>query len=129
MSQKWIEVNDIASGQYSVNNDVRFKNSMLRSGLCDYRDVYIVVKGFKEIMMIKLETKIFKNNDLFRSCISKINNTFIDNAQDLRILMLMYKFLEYSCNYSMTLGSLWNYYKDQVNEDESGNNNTNNNDE
>ena len=38
-----------------------------------------------------------KNNALFRSCLSKINNTFIDNAEDLDIVMAM--LLEYSDNY------------------------------
>ena len=31
--------------------------------------------------------------------------------------MPMYNLLEYSDNYSMTSGSLWNYYRDEVNED------------
>ena len=38
-----------------------------------------------------------KKNALFRSCLSKINNTFIDNAEDLDIAMAM--LLEYSDNY------------------------------
>ena len=42
--KKWIEGNDLSSAQYSVNKNVRFKTSMLRSDLCDYSDAYIVVK-------------------------------------------------------------------------------------
>ena len=49
---------------------------------------------------------IFKNNAPFRSCLSKINNKFIDNAEDLDIVMPMYNLLEYSDNYSMTSRSL-----------------------
>ena len=30
--------------------------------------------------------------------------------------MPMYKLLEYSNNYSMKSGSLWNYYRDEVND-------------
>ena len=52
---------------------------------------------------------IFKNNAPFRSCISKINNTFVDNAEGFGIVVLMYNLLEYSDNYSVTSGSLWNY--------------------
>ena len=48
----------------------------------------------------------FKNNALFRSCISKIKNTFTDNAEDLDSVMPMYNFLQYSNNYFMTSGSL-----------------------
>ena len=40
---------------------------------------------------------------------------FLDNAEDLDIAMPIYSLLEYSDNYSMTLGSLWNYYKDEAN--------------
>ena len=50
-------------------------------------------------------------------CISKINNTFTANAEDLDITVSMYNLLEYSKNYSMTPGDLWNYYTDEVNDD------------
>ena len=46
---------------------------------------------------------------MFRSCISKINNTFIDNGKNLNIVMPTGNSLEYSDNYSMTSESLWNY--------------------
>ena len=39
------QVNDLSSGQYSVNKNISFKTSMLRSDLCDYSDAHIVVKG------------------------------------------------------------------------------------
>ena len=87
---------------------------MLRSYLCDYRDAYIVVKGriivTGDVNANKINKKLtFKNNAPFRLCASKINNTFVDNAKDLDIVMPMYNLLEYSDNYSMTSGSLWNY--------------------
>ena len=45
MWQKWIEVNDLSSGQYFVNKDTKIKTLMLRSDLRDYSDAYIVIKG------------------------------------------------------------------------------------
>ena len=54
----------------------------------------------------------FKNNALLISCISKNNNTFIGNAEDLDIVMPMYNLLQYSKNCSKTTGSLWNYHRD-----------------
>ena len=60
MTKKWLEGNDLLSGQNSVNKNIRFKTSMLRSDLCDYSDTYIVVKGqllMKETMMLKQEIK------------------------------------------------------------------------
>ena len=52
-----------------------------------------------------------KINASFRSCISKINNALIDDAEDLDIVLLMHNLLEYIQKYSMTLGCLWNYYR------------------
>ena len=60
---------------------------------------------------------IFKNNALFQSCISNINNTFADNVEDLNIVMPMYNLLEHSDNYSVTSGSLWNNHRNEVNDD------------
>ena len=59
---------------------------------------------------------MFKNNTSFRLCVSKINNTFIDNAEDLDVAMPMYNLLEYSDNYSMISGTFWSYYRDEVND-------------
>ena len=68
----------------------------------------------KEILTIK-------NNASFRPRISEINNTFIEQEEDLDIVMTMYNLLEYSDNYTMKSGSLWNYYRDEVNDDASEN--------
>ena len=98
---------------------------MLRSDLCDYSDAYIVVKGKITVTNPNndaYDKKLaFKNNVTFTSCISKINNTLIDNSEDLDIIMLMYNLLEYSKNYRKTTGSLWNYYRDEPNSGAAGN--------
>ena len=72
---------------------------MLRSDLFDYNDAYIVVKGRISVTgnnaVNRRNKKLtFKNNARFRSCISKINNTFIYNAQNLDIVMPMYNLIE-----------------------------------
>ena len=59
---------------------IRFKTSTLISNLCDYSDAYIIVKGKIAVEGdndAKAKKLIFKNNAPFRSCISKIKNTFI----------------------------------------------------
>ena len=53
-------------------------------------------------------------NVSYSSCISKINSTLTDNADDLDIVMPMYTLLEYGQNYSMTWRSLWDYYRDEI---------------
>ena len=104
VTKKWIEVYDQSEGNYNVNKEIRIKTSMLRSDLCDFSDAYIVVKG--EITVAgwsnaskKNRPLAFKNNAPFIGCISKINNTFIDNAEDLNVAMSLHNFLEYSKNY------------------------------
>ena len=76
---------------------------MLDLNLCDYSDGYIVVKRRISIRGTndanKRNKKVsFKNNAQFRSCISKINNTFIDNAEDLDVVMLRYNLSEHNNN-------------------------------
>ena len=99
---------------------------MLRSNLCDYADAYILVKGTititgardhdaAKLLDERNKGVIFKNCAPFTKCISRINNTDIDNAQDIDIVMPMYNLIEYSDNYSKTSGSLWQYYKDDPN--------------
>ena len=119
ITKKWIEVHDQSGETYTTNKQIRFKTSMLRSDLCDYSDEYIVVKA--KIIVTNPNNNAYdkklalKNNAPFLSCISKINNTFTDNAEDLDIVMSMYNLLEYSKNYRKTTGSLWNYYRDESN--------------
>ena len=73
------------------DKQIRFKTSMLKSDLWDYSDAYIVVKGTISITDpsdAAYDKKLaFKNNAPFISCISKINNTLIDNAEDLDVVM------------------------------------------
>ena len=116
-----MEINDDVRGVCSPNKQIRFKTAMLRSSLCDYSDAYIRVKG--NIVVNNTsgaaatanntdKIVIFKNCVPFTNCISKINNTQIDNAECIDIVMPMYNLIEYSNNYSKTSGSLWKYCKD-----------------
>ena len=115
-TKNWVEINDEARGTYSPNKQVRFKTSMLRSSLCDYSDAYILVKGNIVVNNTAADGAaanntnkkvIFKNCAPFNNCISKINNTDIDNSKYIDVLMPMYNSIEYSDNYSETFGNLW----------------------
>ena len=100
---------------------------MLNSSLNDYSDAYILAtstitidgKGADDAAK-RLDERnqgvIFKNWAPFTDCISEIINTPIDNAKDLDTVMPMYNSIEYSDNYSKTLGSLWQYYWDDPND-------------
>ena len=89
---------------------------MLKSSLCDYIDAYILVKRTISVNNTAAagasandndRKVIFKNCAPFTNCISEINNTQIDNAEDIDIVMPMYNLTEYSDNYARTTGSLW----------------------
>ena len=121
-TRNWVEINDESSGNYA-NSDIRFKNTMLISNLWDYANSYIHIKGTITITGAgddagarradeRNKEVTFKNCVPFTKCISRINNTDIDNAHDTDIVMLMYNLIDYSDNYSKTSGSLWQYYKD-----------------
>ena len=59
----------------------------------------------------------FKNCAPFTNCISEINNTQIGNAKDIDIVMPMYNLIEYRDNYAKTTGSLWQYFRDEPDDD------------
>ena len=88
ITKKWVEVHDqsgSADDRYKPNKQIRFKTSMLRSDLCDFSDAYVVMKGAIAVTNPDnnaYDKKVaFKNNAPFVSCISKINNTLIDNDE------------------------------------------------
>ena len=98
---------------------------MLRSDLCDYADAYILVNdtvtvtapaGANNIRDKKNRPLILKNNAPVVSCITRIYE-FIEDADDLDIVMPTYNLLEYSKNYKKTIGSLYNYYRDELGDD------------
>ena len=118
-TKNWVEINDESRGTYSTNSQTKFKTSMLRSSLCDYSDAYIVVKGTITVPNIgtvatqnnRNKEVIFKNCTPFTDWMSEINNTQIDNAKDIDVVMNIYNLIEYSENYSKASRSLWLYYR------------------
>ena len=118
------------SHTYNENKSIRFKTPMLRSDLCDYADAYILVNGTitvtaaagaNNIRDKKNRKLILKNNVPFVSCVTRINGELIEDADDLDIVMPMYNLLENSKNYRKTIGSLYNYYRDELTNDNNNN--------
>ena len=70
---------------------------MIRSNLCDYSDTYIHVKATITVPSKSAtdapvnntnKKVIFKNWALFINCISEINNTQVDAAQNIDIVLI-----------------------------------------
>ena len=103
--------NKIADAVTKSNNDNIEKQEPVKLFHQKKNNAYVAVKVIISITGTNPNNRInkkltFKSNAPFRSCISKISNTFIDNAEDLNIFIPLYDLLEYSDNYSMTSGSL-----------------------
>ena len=127
-TKNWVEINDESRGTYNVNSQIKFKTTMLKCSLCDYSDAYILVKGRITITEAGADAAArraderdkgvaFKNCAPFTNCISEINITQVDNAKDIDIVMPMYNLIEYSDNYAKTSGSLWQYFRDEPDND------------
>ena len=103
-TKNWVEINDDLRGAYlPPNKQIRFKTTMLRSSLCDFSDAYILVKGNITVNNTAAadananntnKKVIFKNCAPFTNCISKINNTQIDNAEYIDIVMPVYNVID-----------------------------------
>ena len=114
-TKNWVEINGESRGTYNVNSQIKFKTTMLKSSLCDYSDAYILVKGTITVNNTAAANAnanntnkkvVFKNSAPFTNCIIEINNTQVDNAKDIDIVVSMYNLIEHSDNYSKTSGSL-----------------------
>ena len=93
VTRDYVKVNSL-SNTYNENKSIRFKTSMLRSDLCDYADAYILVNGTITVAGNqprdrKNRSLILKNNAPFVSCITRINNELIEDADDLDIVIPM----------------------------------------
>ena len=128
VTREYVRVNSLCN-TYNENKSIRFKTTMLRSNLCDYSETYILVKGTitvaapgvnnnaNNIRDKRNRPSILKNNAPFVSCVTRINGELIEDADDLDTVMSMYNLLEYSKNYRKTIGSLYNYYRDELSDD------------
>ena len=91
-----------AKDRYKLSKQIKLKTSILRSGLCNYCDAYIVIKG--DISLTKTEDGgfidlrnrflAFKDAVIFTGCNSKINGVLIDNEENLDVIIPIYNLTE-----------------------------------
>ena len=121
MTRKWNLVDDLSNVNYSVGNEVIYSTEDLKSNFCDYNDAYILVRGDIIVTVAPATEVSFKNCAPFTKCITKVDGTTIDDAEDLDLVMPMYNLKINWCksqcissNFSETTGSLWFYSKDEA---------------
>ena len=100
---------------------------MLTTSLFDYSNVHILVSGTITITGVgdnDVARRLDERNKgvIFKYCASlsdwiiKINNSPINNAKYIDVVMPMYNLTKYSVNYSKTSSKLWQYYRDDPND-------------
>ena len=96
-TRNWVEINDEKRVSYN-NYNIKYKTSMIRSNLYDYSDAYIHVKGTAIVPNAAAadapvsntnKKVIFKSCAPFTSFITLINNTQVEDAQEIDIVMPM----------------------------------------
>ena len=96
VTRKWNIVNDNSKANYGVGSGIIYNTQVLRSNLCDYNDAYILVRGDITITGAAVTEVAFKNCAPFTKCFTKIDETTIDDAEDLYSVIPMHNLIEYS---------------------------------
>ena len=89
--------NDNSKGNCNTNSQTKFKASILRSTLCNYNDLYILIRGTETITEAEADDAgkrsdernkgvIFKHFAPFTDCISEINNTQKYDGKNLDVM-------------------------------------------
>ena len=111
-TRNWVEINDESPEKHD-NSNIKFKMSTIKSNLCDYSDAYIPVKGTMTIpntvAAVNNTNKkvIFKNCATFINCITEINNTQVNDAEKIDIVIPLYSLIEYSDAFLKTSRNFW----------------------
>ena len=122
-TENWVEINDDSRGTYETNRQIKFKTTMLRLSLCDYSNRYILLKGNTPAANVTTATEDtnnigkrerLQNSTQFADYISQINNTQVDNAKHINVVIPIHNAIEYDNHHLKTSGSLWQYYRDEL---------------
>ena len=79
-----------------IQNQITCNTEILKSNLYDYNDAYILVRGYITVLAAPATQVAFKNCAPFTKCITKVDETRIDDAEDLDLVILMQNLIEYS---------------------------------
>ena len=92
-TKKWYIINSESKDNYSYQNPIRFLTNSLESRLCDYSDAYILMTGNINVTGGDNNTKVAFEN-CGPKCRTEINETFVDEADNINITMPMYNLIE-----------------------------------
>ena len=121
-TKKWYIINDENNTNYGVDKDtgannpdtIKYATRVLKSNLCDYAEVYILIDGTIRAAAANANTRLaLKNCAPFTKCNLEINDEHVDTAENLDLTMPMYKLIEYSDNYQDSSATLYQHKRDE----------------
>lgn len=115
VTSKWSIVNDQSNTNFNVVNDVINGKEIVKPNIPGFYDAYILVRGNITVLATHGTHVACKDCAPFTNCITKIDETAINDAEGLDLVMLMYDLTEYSSDYFDTTERLWFYSEDEAN--------------
>ena len=113
-TKKWYIVNDQNNGQYQDTATIKFNTEVIKPNFCDFGDAYILVTGNVKITGGAANTRFcFKGPSPFTRCFFHLNETHIETAENFTLVMKHCNLIEYSDNYQDTVGSLYQFKRDE----------------
>ena len=100
--------------RHRPSKNLKFETGTIKSSLCDYSDAFILVTGNITVNAANDTHVALKSCAPISKCTAKINDVFVDKVNHIYIEMPMYNLIEYSDNCSDTSGSLWQFKRDEV---------------
>ena len=103
---------------------IKYNTRVLKPNLCNYAEAYILVVGtIRAANNVDNNTRLaLKNCAPFTKCNIEINDEHVDTAENLDIIMPMYNLIEYSDNYQDSSVTLYQYKRDESQDDLANNN-------
>ena len=98
IARKWNIVNYNSKSNYDLTNKITYNADILKSNLCHYSDAHILVRGDITVVGAPATQLAFKNCAPFTKCITKIDETTIDDVHNLDLVMPVHNLIEYSSN-------------------------------
>ena len=115
LQKKWYVIDSqTTKGKYKQGDTIKFETETIKSSLCDYSDVFILLTGNITVTANDDTDFTFKNYAPFPTCKTVINDVYVDEANHIYTAIPMYNLIEYSDNYSDISVSLWQFKRNEV---------------
>ena len=95
MIQTLKNLNLLAEDKYNKNNSIKFETENIKSSLYNYSDTFVLVTGDITVNTEHNTVGALKNYAPFSKCKTQINDSFIDAANRIYIVMPMFNLIEY----------------------------------